>query len=93
MPRFDASTGEVVWQVGRLIATTGILNEKPEAIFQIEARPASSDAGDYMVILEGAEIHGRDEFTDTTLTNTAQTLTTRLEADPTVGANDGKVIQ
>ena len=92
-PRMDESTGEVVWQVGRLLATAGILSEKPEAIFQIAARPASSDIDNYMLILEGTEVHGRDEFTDLTLTATDAPVTTRLEADKTVGTNDGKVIQ
>ncbi len=92
-PRIDESTGEVVWQVGRLLATAGILSEKPEAIFQIAARPASSDIDNYMLILEGTEIHGRDEFNDLTLTATDAPVTTRLEADKTVNTNDGKVIQ
>jgi len=92
-PRMDESTGEVVWQVGRLLATAGILSEKPEAIFQIAARPASSDIDNYMLILEGTEVHGRDEFTDLTLTATDAPVTTRLEADKTVNTNDGKVIQ
>ncbi|OGY58510.1 MAG: hypothetical protein A3C03_00155 [Candidatus Colwellbacteria bacterium RIFCSPHIGHO2_02_FULL_45_17] len=92
-PQVDSSTGEVVWQVGRLLATTGILNEKPEAIFQVEARPSGSDVGNYMVILESTGIQGRDEFTETTIIGTDDPVTTRLSADPTVGANDGKVIQ
>lgn len=90
-PSFDSGTREVVWRVDRMLATTGILSEKPEAIFQVSATPKASDIGGYMVILDETRVTAHDEFVDATITNTAGRVTTRLEADNTVGANDGKV--
>ena len=92
-PSVDSDTGEVVWKVGNLIATTGVLNDKPEAIFQIEATPSASDAGNYMELLDVTQIYAHDQFADVTITGTDQQLTTRLEDDSTVNSSDGKVIQ
>ena len=92
-PKLDSSTGEVVWQVGRLLATTGVISEKPEAIFQVEARPSGANIGNYMTLIEETRITGRDEFTDITITGTDLPATTRLPDDNTVSQNDGKVIQ
>jgi len=93
VPKLDPDTGEVVWRVGKLIATTGVLSEKPEAIFQIEVTPNSSNEGKYVSIVGTTEVVGNDEFTETIIKGEDSVLTTRLEDDPTVGENIGKVVQ
>ena len=70
-----------------------IWDEKPEAIFQVEARPTAVNIGNYMTLIEETRITGRDEFTDITITGTDLPATTRLPDDNTVSQNDGKVIQ
>jgi hypothetical protein len=89
---FDSGTGDVVWRVGRLVATTGVLGEKPEAIFQIEAIPPSAFIGKYFPLLQSTRIQGRDEFNDVTIYSEETGITTRLEADPTIKENSGLVI-
>jgi len=91
-PKIDQSTGEIVWRVGKLLATTGILSERPEAIFQVEAVPQSSHVGEYMVLVEETRVQARDEFTDTAITGSDSTLDTRLADDSTVGGDDGRVV-
>ena len=93
LPEFDANTREVVWRVGRLLATTGVIGEKPEAVFQIEAIPSQSFIGKYFPLLGNVSVQGADEFTGTQISSTAQAITTRLLGDPTVKEGDGLVIQ
>ncbi len=92
MPQFDATSGEVVWSVGQLPATSGILTDAPEAVFQIEATPQASDVGKYMNLLLPAGVKAQDSFTGMQLTAGADAVSTRLPSDTTVGPNDGLVI-
>jgi len=91
--KIDPATGEIVWRVGRLLATTGILNEKPETIFQIQATPNGSQVGDYMTLVETTNVIAHDEFTDITIAGSDSPITSRLPDDPTVNVDNGKVVQ
>jgi len=91
VPEIDSETGEVVWKVGRLLATTGILNAEPEAIFQVSATPMSANIGNYMLLIGETRVSGDDEFTETTIMSNASAIDTRLPDDPTVNAGDGEV--
>ncbi len=90
-PYFDSESGEVVWRLGRLVATTGVLSESPEAVFQIEAIPKQSHRGKYMPLIAVTEIRGSDEFTGQTIAGTYGLIDTRLYGDPTVGEGAGLV--
>jgi hypothetical protein len=92
VPQFDSSSGEIVWNVGQLPATSGILTDAPEAIFQIEATPQVSDIGKYMNLILPAGVKAQDSFTGLQLTAGTDALSTRLSSDPTVGPNDGLVV-
>ena len=92
MPRFDSSTNEVVWDVGQVPATSGILTDAPEAIFQVEATPQESDIGKYMNLLMPTGVKAQDSFTNQPLTAGGDAISTRLPSDPTVGQNDGLVV-
>ena len=90
-PYFDPETGEVVWQIGRLVATAGLLGETPSATFQIEAIPSALHKGKYMPLIGVTEIRGDDEFTGQAIGSTAGLIDTRLSGDPTVKEGDGLV--
>lgn len=91
VPMLDAESREVVWQLGKLVATTGILSERPEAVFQIEATPSGSRIGEYLELLGTTVIQGVDTFTGETLTASDAALTSRLVDDLTVSEDDGRV--
>lgn len=94
LPTVDEEAGEIVWKLGKVFATTGITGEKPEAIFQIKATPSMPSLfGNYMPLLSETTIKATDDFTGLDVGYSAPALTTRLEADKTVGENDGKVSQ
>ncbi|MDP3953457.1 MAG: hypothetical protein Q8P99_01385 [bacterium] len=92
-PQFDASTGEVVWSVGNLKATTGVIDEGPEATFQISLTPGLDLLGEFAPLLGIASISGKDIFTGVGLSSTDESITTELPDDPTVGPEQGRVIQ
>ncbi len=89
-PAYDASSGEVVWKIDRMSATTGVLGAPPEAIFQIEAIPAKDAAGKPMPLITVTTVAALDDFTGVTLSGSAPEITTALPDDPTV-AGQGDV--
>ncbi len=91
LPQFNVLDGGVVWEIGRLTATTGVLGEGPSAVFQIEAIPGVNRVGEYMPLVGVSEISGTDEFTGVVLTSTSDVLTTELPNDPTIEGGDGIV--
>ncbi len=92
VPQFDSSTGEMVWSVGQLSATSGILTDAPEAIFQLEAVPQASDTGKYMNLLLPSGVKAQDNFTGQNLTAGSDVVSTSLPSDSTVNPNDGLVV-
>jgi hypothetical protein len=91
-PAFDAATGEVVWAIDRLAPSAGIGSGSVEAVFQIAAKPAASDAGRHMALIGESTFVATDDFADAGITASAPAITTLLPDDPTV-ANAGIVAQ
>ncbi len=92
-PEVGSESGEVIWKIDRLVATTGITGEHPKAIFQVEATPTADKRGNYMPLISVTQIKAYDEFGGTEIFNSDESVTTRLENDSTVRENEGKVIE
>lgn len=92
-PEVGSESGEVIWKIDRLTATTGITGEHPEAIFQIEATPTADKKGNYMPLISVSQVKAFDEFTETEISSSDETVTTRLSDDPTVVEGEGIVIE
>lgn len=93
VPEVNGESGEIVWKIDRLTATSGILSDAPEAIFQIRATPRPNKAGLYMPLISITQIKAIDEFTGLELTGLGDAITTQLPADKTVAEGAGIVIQ
>ncbi|MCR4260952.1 MAG: hypothetical protein NUV96_01260 [Candidatus Colwellbacteria bacterium] len=93
LPTLDVPNNEVVWSVGGLSATQGILDNRPEVIFQVSLTPGIGLIGQFAPLLGITSISARDTFTDVSLLGTDTALTTALPDDSTVGSNQGKVIE
>ncbi|OGE84676.1 MAG: hypothetical protein A3B23_00880 [Candidatus Colwellbacteria bacterium RIFCSPLOWO2_01_FULL_48_10] len=91
LPEMDGETGQIVWKIGRLFATTGVISEKPEAVFQVRATPSDFMAGNYMQLLGPTSVKAMDDFIGLELTAFAEQVTTRLQADATVKEGEGIV--
>jgi hypothetical protein len=92
-PEINQETGEIVWRIDRLVATTGITGEKPEAIFQIEAMPTPNKRGNYMPLISITQVKAFDEFTDVEISGLDMGLTTRLADDLTVYEGQGIIVE
>jgi hypothetical protein len=93
LPTFNERTGEVSWTVEQIMATKGVLGDPVEAIFQIEATPNIIQVGQPMPILNETMLKAIDTFTNIELIGSDTGLTTQLADDPTIGQDQGAVIQ
>jgi hypothetical protein len=93
VPEVNGESGEIVWKIDRLMATSGILSDAPEAIFQIKATPRPNKLGLYMPLLSITQVKAVDEFTGLQLTGSSDAVTTQFPADKTVAEGMGIVIQ
>lgn len=92
-PVYNERTQEIVWNIDRISATTGVISKPFEAIFQIEATPSSSDVGRFMELIRETNMKAIDEFTELELTDKDFSITTQLPDDPTVSGSQGMVTQ
>lgn len=81
------------WTVEQIMATKGVLGDPVEAIFQIEATPNIIQVGQPMPILNETMLKAIDTFTNIELIGSDTGLTTQLADDPTIGQDQGAVIQ
>lgn len=93
VPLYNERTQEVVWDIDRIVAAKGFVNEPVEAIFQIQAVPDATQVGQYQPLLSETRISATDEFTGLQLENFDTALTTSLPDDLTVGQGTGRVVQ
>ena len=92
-PKYDSTTGKVTWDVGSLMATKGVISQKPEAIFQVEVTPAVNQVNQLITFLGDTSVDAQDNFTGTQLSDTGQALTTALPDDQTITSGDRGVQQ
>lgn len=92
LPVMEGDSGEMVWKLSRVLATTGITGDRLEAVFQVRAVPAPNQAGNYMNLIGETVVRAKDSFTGEDLNAVSAGVTTRLESDQTVRENDGRVI-
>ncbi len=92
-PAFESTTGDVVWNVGKIAATRGVVSDPLEAVFKVRATPSASDVGQFMAIIGETTLVSSDDFTGLELDARASSLSTVLSDDPTVGQDGGRVVQ
>lgn len=83
-PSYNPSSGEITWDVGDLMATKGVISDKPEAVFQVEVTPSIGQLNQAITFLGNATVTGQDNFNGTQLKDVSQTLTTALPDDQTI---------
>lgn len=84
-PTYDTASGEVVWNMERISATTGLIGVGPEVIFQIEGTPTPDMAGKPMPLIGPTTVSASDNFTNLMISGSAPEITTALPDDRTVG--------
>jgi hypothetical protein len=91
-PKYNERTGEVIWEIPKLPATTGIALPAREAIFQIAGTPSLNQVGNYMKLLETTTLSAKDDFVGSDINLTVKEINSALENDPTVKPDEGKVV-
>lgn len=87
----NPSSGQVTWQIPVVAATTGIADKPLEAVFQVTNTPAVNQIGQTITLLGAATLTATDGFTSSTLSASAQSVTTALPDDTSVASNNRSV--
>jgi hypothetical protein len=93
LPTYNSSTNEVIWTIPSIPAGRGVFSDPVEAVFQIAATPPADFIGQYEPLLGSTSLSASDSFTGLTLQSQDAAVTTALPSDPTVGQNQGIVVQ
>lgn len=62
--KFDSSTGRLTWELGQLLAHSGVLRPERSLEFTVRVTPSSSQVGQALELLRGIEFQAVDSFTE-----------------------------
>ncbi|MDP2638881.1 MAG: hypothetical protein Q8P06_01790 [Candidatus Azambacteria bacterium] len=81
---YNDRTGELVWDIGKVTAGTGVLLSPYEVIFQVGLTPSINKVNMIVPILSASALTGKDAFTGVDILTTAPVLNSDLPDDPGV---------
>jgi len=90
---YNPETKEIVWEMPKLSANTGIISPAKEVVFQVSIIPEEEDIGEVMEIMSEVKATSQDEFTRNTIETFDSALTTELPDDYSIGVEEGIVIR
>lgn len=90
---FDASTKEIVWNIGGIPRGTGITEAGRTVSFQVELTPSLSQVGTTPTIINDTILTGHDDFANVDVRVNKASLDTRLLSDPNFPANGSRVVE
>lgn len=88
---FDSVSRELVWEVGGMGASSGILTPAPSVTFQISLIPSDSQKGTTPMLIGQAIIRAEDDYTERLLSSSDSLITTALLDDETISPQMGVV--
>jgi len=91
---FDNQSREIVWRIGDgqvFAAGTGIRSGAATMAFQVSVRPQPGHKGRAIPIIQQVQIQGEDQWTESFLKKTDESITTALPDDLTVTGDEGEV--
>ncbi len=91
---YNERNNSIIWDIGNVMAGSGILSIPQEASFQIKIKPSPDQVNREVKLLGESKITARDLFTGENLEKTAGDKSTNLIEDKTiVGADGGRVTE
>mgnify|MGYP001577058061 CR=1 FL=1 len=90
---FDASTKEIVWNIGGIPKGTGITEAGKTVSFQVELTPSLSQVGTTPTIINDTILTGHDDFANVDVRVNKTSLDTRLLNDPNFSVNGSRVVE
>ncbi|MDI6820554.1 MAG: hypothetical protein QMD65_00020 [Patescibacteria group bacterium] len=92
-PTYNNRTGEVIWNIEKKIsATTGVINDPVEAVFQIRVTPSVVNVGQAMFLLAESVFKAVDDFTGLEISRSDTAIDSTLPDDRTLGQGSGVVL-
>jgi uncharacterized repeat protein (TIGR01451 family) len=92
-PVYSEATGLITWTIPLIPATTGVIGNPVEAIFQVSNTPAINQVGQTVTLMGPTTLTATDAFTGSSLQSTASPLSTQFLDDPSAGGQPGTVTQ
>jgi len=90
---YNERTKEIIWQINKVPAGTGIIFPTYELVFQIGLRPSVNQIGQTPTLINESSIEGKDSFTKVILKDFSPIVDTSLPHDPKIGIGQGKVVE
>ena len=90
---YNASTQEIIWNVGGIPKGTGITGADREVSFQLEFSPSLSQIGETPVIINEAILTGHDDFANVNVRVKKPSLDIRLLNDSGFSGNGDRVVE
>lgn len=90
---YNAGTGTLVWEVGSLPASTGILLPVKQVAFQVAITPGQAHLNSLVELIGRSTAAGKDTFVQMNLTHYQDAIDTDLPDDPRVSSSDGVVAE
>lgn len=90
---YNASTKEIVWNIGGIARGTNITGAGREISFQVELTPSLSQVGTAPVIINDMVLTGHDDFANVDVRVNKSSLDTRLLNDSNLPTNGGRVVE
>jgi len=91
--RFEEQSGFVTWKAGKVQAGTGFMRAARQVAFQVGLRPLPIHIGDFPVLARAATAIGTDTFTGKKFKLSAPEITTALQFDKSISAEQYKVLR
>lgn len=89
---YNATTKEIVWNVGRIPRGAGISTASPSVSFQLSLTPSLSQVGSIPTIINEAILTGHDDFANVDVRIGKSYLNTKLDSDAAFPINGSIVV-
>ncbi len=90
---YNASTKEILWNMGLVPKGTGIIGDSREVFFQVSFTPSLSQLDTAPVIINDVTLTGHDDFANVDVSVNKASLNTRLAKDPNAPSNSDRVVE
>ena len=91
--KYNSQTGKLIWEIGDLSASTGILSPVAQVAFQVSITPSLAHLGSIVELVGQSQVTAWDDFVETELTVVDKVIETKLPDDPTIGYFAGRVVE
>ena len=91
--KYDAASGRVTWQIGRLASGAGFLSPVKQVAWQVGFTPSLGQIGNLAVIVQAPKVAADDNFTNAQLTASDSELKSDMPDDSAVGDGKGRAAQ